>query len=95
VPVTFVEAALGAQIEVPTMTGTGTMRIPTGTQSGQTFRLKGQGMRNPKTQERGDQYVKVKVTVPRDLTPEDHAAIESLARLYPADPRAGLWRPGG
>lgn len=94
VPVTFVEAALGAQIQVPTMTGSGTMSIPPGTQSGQTFRLKGRGLRKPSSRDPGDQYVKIKITVPKNLTPEDRTLIRSLARLYSANPRAGLWQPG-
>ena len=94
VPVTFVEAALGAQIQVPTMTGSGTMSIPPGTQSGQMFRLKGKGLRKPSGHEAGDQYVKIKITVPKHLTSEDRTLIQSLARLYPANPRAGLWQPG-
>lgn len=93
VPVTFVEAALGADIEIPTLTGRGSLKIPAGTQSGQKFRLRGQGMPNLKSKQRGDQYVTVKVTVPQNLGASDRELVASLQRLYPDPPRRGLWRP--
>ncbi|HIE51719.1 MAG TPA: molecular chaperone DnaJ [Armatimonadetes bacterium] len=93
VPITFVEAALGAEVEVPTLTGKGTMKVPPGTQSGQIFRLRGYGMPNPKSREKGDQYVTVKVTVPRHLSPRDREDIAALSRLYHRNPREDLWSP--
>ena len=89
VPVSFAEAAMGAQIPVPTLDGTVTLRIPAGTQSGQTFRLSGRGIA-PKTGKAGDELVTVKVAVPRDLTERETELIEELAALRPDDARANL-----
>lgn len=68
-PITFVEAALGAEIEVPTVDGKVTYNVPEGTQAGTVFRLKGKGV--PKLHgggARGDQYVTIKVDIPKNLT---------------------------
>ncbi len=68
-PITFVEATLGAEIKVPTVDGEVTYTIPEGTQTGTVFRLKGKGV--PKLHgggARGDQYVKIKVEIPKNLT---------------------------
>ena len=89
VPVSFAEAAMGAQIPVPTMDGTVTLKIPAGTQSGQTFRLSGRGIA-PKTGKAGDELVTVKVAVPRDLSERETELIEELAALRPDDARASL-----
>lgn len=92
VPVTFAEAALGAEIEVPTLDGRVKVRVPPGTQSGQLLRLAGLGM--PKrTGGRGDLYVRVKIVVPRDLTLRERELMEELHRLRPENPRLGLWQP--
>ena len=89
VPVSFAEAAMGAQIPVPTMDGTVTLKIPAGTQSGQTFRLSGRGIQ-PKSGNAGDEMVTVKVAVPRDLSERETELIEELAALRPDDVRANL-----
>ncbi len=68
-PITFVEAALGAEIEVPTVDGKVSYNVPEGTQSGTVFRLKGKGI--PKLHSnglRGDQYVKIIVEIPKNLS---------------------------
>lgn len=94
VPIAFAEAALGAEIEVPTLEGRVKVRIPPGTQSGQILRLSGLGM--PKGGGgRGDLYVRLKVVVPKDLTPQERKIIEELRLLRPEDPRKNLWRPRG
>jgi curved DNA-binding protein len=75
-------AILGGEVKVPTPTGNIMLTIPPGTQHEQTFRLAGQGMphlRQP--QQRGDLLVKVKVKLPRSLTPEQKQLFEQLARL--------------
>ena len=74
--ITFSQAVLGAEIEVPTIDGRVKYRIPAGTQSGTTFRLRGKGV--PGAGGRGDQYVTVLVETPRNLTP---AQIEALRRF--------------
>jgi DnaJ-class molecular chaperone len=89
VPVTYAEAALGAKIEVPTMKGTVTVTVPSGTSSGQTLRLAGLGM--PKVRGgSGNQYVRVRIVVPKQLTPEEQELVKRLAELRSEDPRAGL-----
>ncbi len=89
VPVSFAEAALGAQIPVPTMDGTVTLKIPAGTQSGQTFRLSGRGIQ-PKSGNAGDEMVTIKIAVPKDLTERETELIEELTALRPDDVRSHL-----
>ena len=89
VPVSFSEAALGAQIPVPTLDGTVTLKIPPGTQSGQTFRLSGRGIAS-KTGKAGDELVTIKVAVPRDLSEREIELIEELRALRPDDVRSHL-----
>jgi molecular chaperone DnaJ len=90
VPVTFAEAALGADITVPTLTdGPVTLRIPAGTRSGRTFRVKGKGIAGPKG--RGDLLVTVEVAVPSKLSSAERKAVEALqAASNGASPRAHL-----
>jgi molecular chaperone DnaJ len=90
VPVTFPEAALGAQIEVPTITGELVkMKVPPGTPSGRTLRLKGRGVSTPKVT--GDLLVTIDVVVPQNLSKEAAAAVEAFAAATAdANPRAGL-----
>lgn len=68
IPITFVQAALGAELEVPTLDGKVKYTMPEGTQSGSTFRLKGKGIPRINSNVRGDQFVKVYVEVPKNLT---------------------------
>ena len=82
VPIELYTAVLGGEVKVPTLTGEVYLKIPPGTQCGQTFRLRGRGMpklRNPK--EHGDLYVRAKVLVPKNLTPRERELFEELARL--------------
>lgn len=92
VPVTFPEAALGAEIEVPTLDGKVKVKVPPGTQSGQMLRLAGLGMPN-RTGGRGDLYVRLKIVTPKNLTQRERELIEELQRLRPESPRVGLWQP--
>jgi molecular chaperone DnaJ len=92
VPVTVTEAALGAKVEVPTLDGSSVIRIPPGTQSGQTLRLRGKGapsLRGPAGL-RGDQFIEVQVTVPHVADERTKEILRELARLNPEDPRAAL-----
>jgi curved DNA-binding protein len=91
VPVTFGEATLGAEIEVPTLEGRATLTLPPGTDGGQRLRLRGKGIPGAGSKGDGDLYVTVRIAVPRDLDAEGRAKVESLADLGPADPRKGLW----
>ena len=89
VPVTFSEAALGAEVKVPTLDGAVTVRIPSGTASGKTLRVRGRGM--PKAGGgAGDLLVTVDVVVPRTLSDEQRQAVEALAAAESANPRAHL-----
>jgi molecular chaperone DnaJ len=90
VPVTFGEAALGAKIEVPTLDGTSAMTLPAGTQGGQKFKLTGKGFPSAKTGKRGDQYVTIKVAVPKNITDRAKAAIQEIETLYRESPRKGM-----
>ncbi|MGH3356033.1 MAG: molecular chaperone DnaJ [Nocardioidaceae bacterium] len=92
VPVSFDEAALGADIKVPTLDGTPvTLKVPAGTPNGRTFRVRGRGVRR-KDGTRGDQLVTVDVVVPSSLNDESRAAIEALrASSDGADLRADLF----
>lgn len=67
-PLTFTQAALGDEVEVPTVHGKVKLKIPAGTQTGKTFRLKGKGSPNVRGRGHGDQHIKVKVVTPTKLT---------------------------
>ncbi|HEX7095906.1 MAG TPA: molecular chaperone DnaJ [Acidimicrobiales bacterium] len=89
VPITFAEAALGAAIAVPTLDGDPvTIRIPPGTRSGRTFRVRGRGVNAGGRQ--GDLLVTVEVVVPTKLSPEERRAVEALAAAAKESPRAHL-----
>lgn len=80
VPIAFVQAALGAEIEVPTLDGVTTVRIPAGTQSGHVFRLKGRGIREIGGYGTGDQRVRIHVETPRKLTARQRAILKEFAQ---------------
>jgi molecular chaperone DnaJ len=89
VPVTFVEAALGAEVAVPTLDGKVTLRIPPGTPSGKTFRVSGKGVTTPKGT--GDLLVTVEVVVPTSLTEEQRQLLEKFRDNGPDEnPRSQL-----
>jgi len=79
VPIGFAQAALGAEIEVPTLTGKARLRIPRGTQSGRIFRLNGQGMPSLDGRSRGAQLVRVFIETPRHLTREQEELLRRFA----------------
>lgn len=89
-PVTFGEAALGAKVEVPTIDGASLMKLPAGTQGGQKFKLSGKGFIHPKTKARGDEYVEIKIVVPRDIPEKALEAIHVVESLYKKPPRKGM-----
>lgn len=91
VPVTFVEAALGAKIEFPTIDGMAAMTIPPGTQGGQKFKMTGKGFPSPKTGAKGNQYVNIKIAVPKDLSSSAKEKIKEIDLLYREKPRNGLF----
>ncbi len=91
VPVTFTEAALGAKVDVPTLSeGLVTLKIPAGASSGTRLRMKGKGVVDPKTKVSGDQYVVVKIISP-PIQGRVKDLLEQLAAEAPQNPRAALW----
>ncbi|MDX1763237.1 MAG: DnaJ C-terminal domain-containing protein [bacterium] len=89
-PISFAEAALGAKLRVPTLDGMTQLTIPPGTQSGQKLRLKGKGVPHLRGGGRGDQFVVIRVTVPRDLDARSEQLVRDLAQLTSEDPRSKL-----
>jgi molecular chaperone DnaJ len=81
VPVSFSQAALGAQIDVPTLEGKVKMKIPPGTQTGKVFRLRGKGIPHLHGGGRGDQHVRVVVETPSQLSKQQRELFEKLAEL--------------
>ena len=79
-PISFVDAALGATTEVPTLEGTEKLKIPRGTQSGKTFRLKGKGVPSLRGFGRGDEIIELVVQVPTKLTKKQEALLREFAR---------------
>lgn len=91
VPITPSEAALGTKVEVPTLTeGSVVLTIPPETSSGTKLRLRGKGIPNPKTGNRGDQFVIIKIEIEKDLSESTKQLYERLGEAE-TDPRQGLW----
>ncbi len=78
-PITFAQAVLGAELEIPTIDGKVKYELPEGTQSGTTFRLKGKGIPALNGRGRGDQYVTVYIETPRNLNKEQREALKKFA----------------
>jgi DnaJ-class molecular chaperone len=92
VPVTVTEAALGAKVDVPTLAeGNVVVTIPPGTSSGAKLRLRGKGVVDRSTKERGDQFVVVKIVVPKKPGERARELLAELAEVEPQNPRGGLW----
>jgi molecular chaperone DnaJ len=89
VPLSLVEAVLGARIKVRGIDGSVDLAIPPGTQSGQTFRLRGKGVRRLAGDGRGDLYVTARVEIPRSLDARTQELFRELGRLVPARPEPG------
>jgi molecular chaperone DnaJ len=93
VPVMAFEAALGTKIDVPTIDGRATLKIPPGTQTGQKLRLREKGVASAtKEGARGDQIVEVKIMVPKIADERSKEILRELAELNPGDPREELFR---
>jgi molecular chaperone DnaJ len=90
IPVTFSEAYLGAEIEVGTIHGPVRAKVPPGTDSGRTFRLRGKGARNTKTRAYGDHLYTVQIAVPKVISPAGEESARHVADLYQGNPRDGL-----
>ena len=85
VPVSFAQAALGAEIDVRTLNGEQPLKVPAGTQTGTVFRVRGQGMPVLGGRGRGDLFVSVSVVTPRSLTREQRKLLEQLAKIETTD----------
>lgn len=79
IPISITQAALGSDVQVPTLDGNHRQRIPEGTQSGSVFRLRGKGMPSPHGRRRGDLYVKVEVVIPSRLSRDQRRLFEMLS----------------
>lgn len=91
VPITPCEAVLGAKVEVPTLNeGNVVMTIPAGTSSGVKLRLRGKGIHDPETNQKGDQFVVIKIAVPKGISDADKKLYEELATRE-TSPRSNLW----
>ena len=89
VPIDFVDAVLGTNIDVPTVYGDVTLNIPAGTQPGQILRMKGQGIKDLRTGKPGNQFVHLIVRVPTTLTKEQKTILESF--LNASNPKDSLF----
>ncbi|MDD3150585.1 MAG: DnaJ C-terminal domain-containing protein, partial [Candidatus Gastranaerophilales bacterium] len=89
-PITPTEAALGASIEIPSVNETVKLTIPSETQSGQKFRLNGQGTIGEKTGKRGDFIITVRIEIPKKLSNKERELYQELARVRKFNPRENL-----
>lgn len=78
IPITFAKAALGGEIDIPTLKGKKSIKIPAGTQNGKVFRLKGEGINNPRGYVPGDQLVKIIIEVPTNLTDDQQELLRKF-----------------
>ncbi len=85
VPITFAQAALGADIKVKTLDGEEDLKVPAGTQTGTVFRVKGKGMPNLAARGHGDLFVAVTLVTPKTLTKEQRKLLEQLAEVEDLD----------
>ncbi len=97
-PVTFSQAALGAEVDVPTVTGTVKLAVPAGVQSGEVLRLRGCGLPELHGRAQGDQFVRVTVWTPEQLSAEQEKALQALRDLEDSapdslerDPDTSIW----
>jgi molecular chaperone DnaJ len=81
VPISFATAALGGEVPVPTLEGKASLKVPAGTQSGQSFKLRGKGVVHVNGRERGDLYARLLVEVPAALNAEQRQKLEEFAAL--------------
>jgi molecular chaperone DnaJ len=85
IPVNFTTVALGGEIQVPTLDGSESVKVPEGTQTGTTLRLRGKGMPDVNGRGRGDLFATVQVRTPRRLSKEQRRLLDDLAKVLPAE----------
>jgi DnaJ-class molecular chaperone len=93
-PVTLAEAVLGGKVEVPTIDGPVTMTVPSGSNTGSTLRLRGRGIVDPASGRRGDQYVRLKVMLPKEPDGELEEFLRRWSKEHPYEPRRELETEG-
>jgi molecular chaperone DnaJ len=87
--VNYADAALGTQVEVPTLSGKVKVKIPEGTQAGKIFRLKGKGLPSVQSYGKGDQLINVNIWTPKTLTNEERALLEKMRSMPNFNPKPG------
>jgi DnaJ-class molecular chaperone len=92
-PVSLAEAVLGGKVEVPTIDGPVSMNVPRGANTGTTLRLRGKGIVDQKSGQRGDQYVRLQVVLPKTSDPELEELVRRWAEDHAYDPRKDMGRP--
>lgn len=85
IPVNFAQAALGTDVDAPTLGGTATVHVPPNTQTGKVLRLKGKGIHEQSGRHHGDHFVHIKVVTPRKLNRDQRRLFEELARVLPEE----------
>ena len=80
-PITFPQAALGAEVDAPTLNGKVKIRIPAGTEGGRVFRLRGHGVQDVRIRQKGDLFVRVQIAVPKKLTGEQEDLLKQFAKV--------------
>jgi molecular chaperone DnaJ len=83
--INFAQAALGAEIEVPTLDGSTKLKVPAGSQTGREFKLKNKGISHLRGRGRGDQFVRLRVVTPESLTKKQRQILEELAKTLEPD----------
>jgi molecular chaperone DnaJ len=84
-PINFAQAALGAEIEVPTLEGSTKLKIPSGSQTGREFKLKHKGVSHLRGRGRGDQFVRLRVVTPESLNKKQRQLFDELAKTLAPD----------
>ena len=87
VPISVAEAAAGASVTVPTIDGPADLKIPAGASGGMQLRMRSKGIADPRDGQRGNQYVVLKVVLPRKVSPEGRKLLQQFAESDPYDPR--------
>jgi molecular chaperone DnaJ len=85
VPISFSQAALGCQLDVPTLDGPHSLKVPGGTQSGDVFKVRGKGLPHVRSRDHGDLLVQVEIDVPKVLNPKQEELLRELAKLDKAN----------
>ena len=96
VPISFATATLGGEVELPTLDGTVSLKVPAGTQSGKVFRLRGKGVTTVRDHRKGDLFARTAVETPVNLTSEQESLLRKFEESVGAggdqhNPRAGGW----